>query len=166
MALIRPRCTGLQPCLTMCVGCIRHPATTAARVSFVGTCKLTWHRLCSNPKKDTRTVWLVSWGRLSVACNLLAHPHSCNQSLPFHRSQPGCLQDNYPPPAPFNLWMAVSLSNNGTELSWDPPAKVRPTAANDSTAWTHSLTKLGSYCGHLTLSVHKAVADSLAFVFS
>eukprot|EP00891_Asterochloris_glomerata_P008240 jgi/Astpho2/8240/fgenesh1_pg.00122_%23_19_t len=31
--------------------------------------------------------------------------------------------DNYPPPAPFNLWMAVSLNNNGTELSWDPPAK-------------------------------------------
>ena len=34
--------------------------------------------------------------------------------------------DHYPPPAPFNLWMAVSLTNNGTELSWDPPAKVRP----------------------------------------
>lgn len=30
---------------------------------------------------------------------------------------------NYPPPAPFNLWMAVSLDNNGTQLSWDPPAK-------------------------------------------
>ena len=76
-------------------------------------------------------------------------PHNRNQSLPLHGSQP-CLQDNYPPPAPFNLWMAVSLSNNGTELSWDPPAKVRPTAASEHMAWLHSLTQvvvlLGTKC--------------------
>ena len=32
--------------------------------------------------------------------------------------------DNYLPPSPFNLWMAVSLKNEGSQLSWDPPAKV------------------------------------------
>ncbi|DBA66229.1 TPA: hypothetical protein ACH3X2_002602 [Trebouxia sp. C0005] len=31
--------------------------------------------------------------------------------------------DNYLPPSPFNLWMAVSLKNEGSQLSWDPPAK-------------------------------------------
>ena len=87
---------------------------------------------------DTNRVQLVPWGWLSLACNLAMHPH---------RSRP-CLQDNYPPPAPFNLWMAVSLSNNGTELSWDPPAKVRPpTDAIYSTAGPHSFTKLGPCCG-------------------
>lgn len=33
--------------------------------------------------------------------------------------------DHYLPPSPFNLWMAVSLKNEGSQLSWDPPAKVR-----------------------------------------
>ena len=32
--------------------------------------------------------------------------------------------DHYLPPSPFNLWMAVSLKNEGSQLSWDPPAKV------------------------------------------
>lgn len=31
--------------------------------------------------------------------------------------------DHYLPPSPFNLWMAVSLKNEGSQLSWDPPAK-------------------------------------------
>ena len=29
-------------------------------------------------KKDTKRVWLVSWGRLSLACNLSTHPHIRN----------------------------------------------------------------------------------------
>lgn len=32
--------------------------------------------------------------------------------------------DHYLPPSPFNLWMAVSLKNEGSQLSWDPPHKV------------------------------------------
>lgn len=28
----------------------------------------------------------------------------------------------YLPPAPFNLWMAVSLADEGSHLTWDPPA--------------------------------------------
>lgn len=31
--------------------------------------------------------------------------------------------DHYLPPSPFNLWMAVSLKNEGSQLSWDPPSK-------------------------------------------
>ena len=40
--------------------------------------------------------------------------------------------DHYLPPSPFNLWMAVSLKNEGSELSWDPPSKVSYNASSRS----------------------------------
>ena len=53
--------------------------------------------------------------------------------------------DNYLPPSPFNLWMAVSLKNEGSQLSWDPPAKVSLSQRHSTVTITVTVTVL-LYC--------------------
>ena len=59
---------------------------------------------------------------LHTAMNVIGHPLTDDP-------------DHYLPPSPFNLWMAVSLKNEGSELSWDPPSKV----SHDAASWSRTL---------------------------